>query len=121
MAGVLGSALMLLESSGVGATIDLAALPRPTQLRGAHAAGDASTQAAWLRWLCAFPSFGFVLSVRPQQVAAVQARFAQRDIVCADVGEVQAGSALVLHQAGERATLWDHAEAPFIGSTRRPA
>jgi AIR synthase-related protein len=121
MAGVLGSALMLLESSAVGATIDLAVLPRPDHLHGAHAAGDATTQAAWLRWLCAFPSFGFVLSVRPQQVPAVQARFAQRDIVCADVGEVQAGSALVLRQAGELATLWDHAEAPFIGSARRPA
>ena len=121
MAGVLGSALMLLESSGVGATLDLARLPRPPALAQAHQAADAEAQAAWLRWLCAFPSFGFVLSVRPQQVSAVQALFAQRQIACASVGEVQAGSALVLTHDGAQATLWDHAETPFIGASRRPA
>ena len=120
MAGVLGSTLMLLESSGVGATLDLGCLPRPALLGVGHAAASPSAQAAWLRWLCAFPSFGFVLSVRPQQVAAVLAQFAQHDIACADVGEVQAGSALLLTQGAQRAQLWDHAELPFIAA-RRPS
>lgn len=118
MAGVLGSALMLLEGSGVGATIDLALLPRPPALAQAHRAPDAEGQAAWLRWLCAFPSFGFVLSVRPQHASAVEALFARREIACAAVGEVQAGSALVLRQDDAQATLWDHAQTPFIGVSR---
>ncbi len=121
MAGVLGSALMLLESSGVGASMDLARLPRPAALAQAHRAGDAQAQAAWLRWLCAFPSFGFVLSVRPPHVSEVLSRFTRRDIACADVGEVQSGSVLEIVRDDERAVLWDHAGQPFIGASRRPS
>lgn len=113
MAGVLGSILMLLECSGVGATLDVERLPRPpSQPHSDTTRADA--QAEFLRWLCAFPSFGFVLSVRPQHAVEVQALFASREIACADVGEVCAGSAFHLVQGREQALLWDHAEAPFI-------
>ena len=57
MAGVVGTALMLLECSGVGAAIDLDAIPRPDGV-------------ALARWLTAFPSFGFLLSVSPDQRSA---------------------------------------------------
>jgi uncharacterized protein len=114
MAGVLGSLLMLLECSGVGAIVDLACLPRPPALAGA----DPAEQADWLRWLCAFPSYGFVLSVRPQQVDAVLARFAARGLACADVGPVQAGSTLMLKRGMAREPLWVHSERPFIGAPR---
>ncbi|MDY0748951.1 sll0787 family AIR synthase-like protein [Paucibacter sp. R3-3] len=106
MAGVLGSLLMLLECSGVGARVDLTQLPRPEG-------------AAWLRWLCAFPSYGFVLSVAPACVADVQARFAARGLACADIGGVEPGTRLRVALDGEEALLWDLAEAPFIGA--RPA
>ena len=53
-------------------------------------------------------------SVRPQHAVEVQALFASREIACADVGEVCAGSAFHLVQGREQALLWDHAEAPFI-------
>ena len=116
MAGVLGSLLMLLECSGVGATVDLLRLPRPAELAGAPGSAGPAPQADWLRWLCAFPSFGFVLAVRPEQVAAVVERFAARGLAAADVGEVQPGSALVMAQGGEQELLWDHAAQPFIGA-----
>ncbi len=45
-AGVLGSLLMLLETTGCGATIDLSALPSPVE-------------ADLARWLQVFPSYGF--------------------------------------------------------------
>jgi AIR synthase-related protein len=107
MAGVLGTLLMLLESSRVGATLDIERLPMP----GSVAAGGPE---ALLRWLCAFPSFGFVLSVRPQKVGEVLARFEARGIACAEVGEVVPGSELELQQGNERALLWDHARHAFI-------
>lgn len=109
MAGVLGSILMLLECSGVGAQVDLDRLPRPVD-----DAGPDPAHTRLLRWLCAFPSFGYVLSVRPEHVEQVTAHFAQRDIACADVGAVCAGSRMVVRLAGEEALLWDHTQSPFI-------
>ena len=47
-----------------------------------------------LRWLSSFPSFGFVLSVRPDRTASVLDRFAGRGIAVARVGTVEAGSVL---------------------------
>jgi AIR synthase-related protein len=107
MAGTLGTALMLLECSKVGARIDVDAIPRPAQI----AAGD---DAALLRWLVAFPSYGFVLSVRPQQAGAVMARFHARGLACAAIGQVQPGPQVTLHHQGSEARLWDLAEQPFI-------
>ena len=103
MAGAVGTALMLLEASKVGAHIDVQRIPIP---EGAERA----------RWLQAFPSFGFVLSVRPAHAAAVIERFAQRQIAAAAVGEVASGSQLWLREGAERVLLWDHARQPFIGA-----
>lgn len=114
MAGTLGTALMLLECSGVGAHIDVARIPRPP----AVALDD---DAALLRWLVAFPSYGFVLSVRPQALAEVLARFAARGIAAAAVGHVEPGSALTLEGGGARSLLWDHAAEPFIGAPHAAA
>jgi len=107
MAGALGTALMLLECSKVGARIDVDAIPRPDTL----APDD---KAALLRWLVSFPSYGFVLSVRPPHVDAVLARFRARKIGCAVVGEVLAQSQVTLTHRGGEALLWDIAAEPFI-------
>lgn len=112
MAGVLGTALMLLECSAVGAELSLDTLPRPAGLRDDDPAG-------WLRWLCAFPSYGFLLSVRPEHAAAVQARFAARDLACAPLGRVTAGAAVQLRWKGETAPFWDFDHRPFITAAPR--
>lgn len=101
MAGAIGTALMLLECSQVGATIDLDAIPRP--------AG-----APLLRWLGAFPSFGFILSVRPDKLGEVLTRFAARDIACQVIGEVDDSHALTLRHGAERELLWDLGRDAFI-------
>ena len=94
MGGVLGSVLMLLEASGVGAAIDPERIPRPPEVDDA-------------RWLLAFPSYGFVLAVPPAQRDQVLAAFAARDLAAAAIGTVEAGHTLSLSSNGERATLWD--------------
>jgi AIR synthase-related protein len=107
MAGALGTALMLLECSKVGARIDVDAIPRPAAL-------PPDDEAALLRWLVSFPSYGFVLSVRPQHVDAVVARFHAREIGCAVVGEVLAQPRVTLKHRGDEAQLWDIASEAFI-------
>jgi len=103
MAGAVGTALMLLEASGVGGTVDVAAVPRPDGVPLA-------------RWLQAFPSYGFVLSVRPGHARAVLECFGARGIAVAVVGQVDTGTSLWLRHGDERALLWDHAAQPFIGA-----
>lgn len=101
MAGLPGTLLMLCECSGVGARLDVAAVPQPP---GADP----------LRWLTAFPSFGYVLAVRPAHAGAVQQVFASRGIACAEIGEVQSTPQVWLAEGDAKSLLWDLADRPFI-------
>jgi uncharacterized protein len=101
MAGVCGSLLMMLETSGVGARLDLARLPAPPNVEA-------------FRWLNAFPSFGFVLSVEASAVREVCARFEAAGVACAAVGEVTSEPRLDLSYGKERANYWDLTE-PLTG------
>ncbi|MFM0193035.1 sll0787 family AIR synthase-like protein [Paraburkholderia strydomiana] len=103
MAGVLGTSLMLLECSGVGARIDLDAIPRPDGVD-------------FERWLSAFPSYGFLLSLHGEHVDEVHACFAQRGLACATIGSVDASREVVLTQQGDSALLWNFRESAFIGA-----
>ncbi|MGU3542240.1 sll0787 family AIR synthase-like protein [Methylobacterium sp. A52T] len=106
MAGVVGTALMLLECSGVGGVVDLDAIPRPDHVPLA-------------RWLTAFPSFGYLVSVRPDRTPAVTARFAERGIAAARIGGLDAGRVVrVRDGAGAEAVVWDFAAGPLIGCGR---
>lgn len=101
MAGVVGTAMMLAEASGVGMTIDLDALPKPDEV-------------SLDRWLPAFPSFGFIVTARPDKAEAVIQSFASRDVACALVGTVETGSRLDILSQGTRACVWDFTKA-FMG------
>jgi AIR synthase-related protein len=94
MAGLCGSLAMLLETSGVGATLDLERVPAPPDVDP-------------LRWLMAFPSFGFVLAVDPDAVESVCARFDAVGVVCRAVGQVQRGRQLLLQHGAEQALYLD--------------
>lgn len=103
MAGIVGTALMLLECSGVGGLIDLDAIPRPDSMPLA-------------RWLTAFPSFGYLLSVRPDRTQTVLSRFSERGIAAAPIGTIDASRvARVRDAGGEEAVVWDFLSSPLIG------
>lgn len=102
MAGIAGTLVMLCEGSGVGARLELDALPRPSEV-------------PLLRWLCTFPSFGFLLAVRPAHSERVQARFAAVGVACAAVGGFQTERKVELTSHGERALFWDLAREPLTG------
>jgi AIR synthase-related protein len=101
-AGVCGTLLMLLESSCVGAVLDLAALPAPERVDP-------------LRWLAAFPSFGFLLAVETEHAASVCARFQAHEVEAAVVGEVVAEPSLVLEHGRERVLFRELRGQPFTG------
>jgi AIR synthase-related protein len=104
MAGALGTALMLLECSGMGASIDLSRVPSPPGKDR-------------LRWLSAFPSFGFVMSVREEHAAEVERLFIERELACAVIGTVDASRKVVLHDGGDSAELWNFDNDAFIVGT----
>jgi uncharacterized protein len=103
MGGLIGTVLMLLECSGLGAVIDLSAVPRPPD-------------APLSRWLCSFPSYGFLLAVAPAHVAAVCSHFRRRDIACAEIGVCDGSGLVRFAAAGEPPALfWDLRREPLIG------
>lgn len=99
--GIVGTAIMLAESSAIGIEIDLRAIPVPTGV-------------ALDRWLATFPSFGHLLSVAPETADAVIARFAARDISAAVIGKAVAGTEVAITDGRERAVIRDHAVTPLL-------
>lgn len=102
MAGTCGSLAMLLETSGVGARLELERIPAPREVEP-------------LRWLTAFPSYGYVLAAEPSAVDSICARFDAVGVTCAAVGTVDASRRLVLEHAGESALYLDLNERPLTG------
>ncbi len=107
--GIAGTALMLAECSGVGMTLDPGAITPPD--------GDL------LRWMTAFPSFGFLLTATPANTDAVLARFHARDIAADVIGTVTNGTALTLSDGPKQHLIWDHVAHPYLGlhPTQEPA
>jgi AIR synthase-related protein len=107
-AGLAGTLLMMLEASGVGATLELERVPRPPGV-------------ALQTWLTTFPSYGFLFSVPPQGASAVQSALHSRGLTCERVGAMDASTELRLASSEGRAVLWDHARRPYTGFGRRAA
>jgi AIR synthase-related protein len=100
--GLVGTAMMLAECSRAGLRIDIARLPKPEGV-------------ALERWLQTFPSYGFLVAVRPQNVAAVVDRFGERSIAAADVGEFSADHRVVIGDGESAEEIWDFEREPLIG------
>lgn len=102
-AGILGTAMMLLETSGVGAAIDIDTIPMP----------PGCDPQRWL--LSSFPSYGFVLAVPPAQVPRVRARFHGRDLACAVIGACDDSRQLQLRAGGQPRLAWDFRSQAVTG------
>lgn len=102
-AGILGTALMLLECSGVGAVIDIDAIPRPFAI----------DHHRWL--LSTFPSYGFLLAVPKMHLRDVLGAFDARDISCAPIGHCDADRRLRLRSMNWERCAWDIVGETVIG------
>ena len=106
--GIVGTAAMLAECSGVAIAIDIRAVPRPEG-------------APLDRWLLTFPSFGYLLAVAPENVAAVTRLFSERDIAAADIGTIRTGSTISITDGAATEIIWDFSERPLLGCAAREA
>ncbi|CUH78685.1 Thiamine-monophosphate kinase [Tritonibacter multivorans] len=106
--GIVGTALMLAEASGVAIDIQLEALPRPAGV-------DIE------RWLRTFPSFGFLVSARPDHAPAICAEFAKFGIAAAACGDVRDGSTVDLQARDGRAAFWDYQRSPYLNLSAKEA
>ncbi len=101
-AGLLGTTVMLLESSNCGAQIDLNAIPKPV--------GVAMTD-----WLCAFPSFGYLLTAPAGKSEQLVQQFHQRDIHAAVIGELTDDRQLRVFQGNQQHLFYDLNQEPLTG------
>jgi uncharacterized protein len=101
-AGLVGTAAMLAECSGVAISIEVDAVPRPAAV-------------PLERWLTTFPSYGYLLTAKPAQAASVLARFAERGLAAAVIGTVSTGRDVAIVRQQRRQVIWDFTAAPLMG------
>jgi len=106
MGGLAGTLLMLCEASGCGAILDLDCVPYPSETH--------QEKIGWQKWLTSFPSFGFLLSIAPQNVDAVIELFAPHDLTCQTIGTMIAGTDVFIQQESQKELFWNLAE-PLTG------
>jgi uncharacterized protein len=101
-AGILGTISIMLENSGKGGCIDLEAIPRPREI-------------ALIDWLHCFQSYGFILSVKPENTREVQAIFSSRTISSKIIGKVLDGPIVSLKQKQASVVLFDFRRDEITG------
>lgn len=102
MAGLAGTATMLAEGSGIGASLDVGSIVPPPGV-------------ALAPWLLAFMSYGFLLAVSPENSAAVAAHFNAPGLSLVRVGAFHRERRVSLRLGGEESVLWDFLARPFAG------
>lgn len=100
MGGLIGTAVMFAEACGLRLTLDLDSIPRPAGV---------DEQA----WLTCFPSFGFLLAVKPAQQAQLAAVLAEDSALLAAAigGFTNSPAELQLRRGGDIISLWGASEA----------
>ncbi|MCW3133939.1 MAG: methanogenesis marker 2 protein [Methanophagales archaeon] len=96
--GTLGTLGMLLESSGVGAIVELDKIPRP----------DAVEQISFEHWLKMYPGTGFVLTVENEEKGAECIKiFRDAGVEASIIGEIDNSKKLKITNGAETATVFD--------------
>ncbi len=101
-AGILGTTVMLLESSQVGAKIDLTKIPKPEEI-------------PWEKWLCSFPSFGYLLTTPKNKVDDLLRVFSQRSISASQIGHITEEKKLIVKHTNSEEIFWDIEKTSFTG------
>lgn len=103
MAGLIGSVLMLLESSQKGALINIDSIPKPCEV-------------TLQDWLLAFPSYGFIFSIRPEKTEKIRQKFQTKSLICESIGKVTSDMKVAFtNMNDEKELFWDLQSTPLIG------
>ncbi|HTX44382.1 MAG TPA: methanogenesis marker 2 protein [Methanocella sp.] len=92
--GIIGTLGMLLEVSGVGADVDMAAMPKPARLEYDH-------------WLKMYPGMGFIVTCRPENTTKVLGVYRKHKLNAFKVGKIVSDPRLDIVRDNERATVFD--------------
>ncbi|MVF11522.1 sll0787 family AIR synthase-like protein [Ketobacter sp. MCCC 1A13808] len=103
-AGILGTCVMLMESAGVGMDIELEAIPKPAGV-------------AWQDWLCAFPSFGYLLTAEQKNCETLLQMFHHRDIHGAVIGSLNTSGRCCVSAGNDQGLFWDLTATALTGLT----
>lgn len=105
--GTLGTFGMLLESSGVGAIVELDKIPKP------------DAKISFEQWLKMYPGTGFVLTTENEANAAECINiFEDAGVAASVIGEVYASKKLKITNGTEKATVFDFEREMITGIKR---
>lgn len=100
--GTLGTLGMLLETSDVGATVDLEKIPRNESIE-------------WDQWLKMYPGAGFVLTSPEDKISKCIELLENVNITSAVCGEIIEENTLYLTYKGQKEVLFDFKEDSIVG------
>ncbi len=100
--GIVGTLGMLLEASGVGATIELGNIPRNPAVN-------------WEDWLKVYPGFGFVLTAKEENVEECIKLLEEVNITTQVAGKIIEQRVLNLTHEGMERTVFDFTKDMIIG------
>ncbi len=101
MGGIIGTLLMLIEASNCGVVLNLDSIIHPVSV-------NLET------WLLCFPSYGFLLSIKPKKLDMVKKKFSEKNISCYLVGKITQGSQLILESKNQSQVFWNFKTDKFI-------
>lgn len=84
MGGIIGTLLMLLNTSKKGAEIDLETITKPKEV-------------AWDKWLSSFPSYGYVFTCSSKNIENIQSLFLKYGIHCDHIGHIRSKEGLFIN------------------------
>jgi len=100
--GTIGTLGMLLESSGVGGTVELEKIPRNPSVN-------------WEDWLKLYPGAGFVLTLKSENVLETKSILEEVNITCEVVGEILTDNKLFLTDDDKTETVFDFQKDSIMG------
>ncbi len=92
--GIIGTLGMLLEVSGVGADVDMGAMPKPEELEYDH-------------WLKMYPGMGFIVTCKPENTKKVLETYRRHKLHASKIGKIVSDPRLDIVEGAERATVFD--------------
>lgn len=100
--GTIGTLGMLLESSGVGGTVELKKIPR-------------NQSVGWDDWLKLYPGAGFVLTLKAENVPETKNILEDVNITCDVVGEVLIDTKLFMTDGEDKEIVFDFQKDSIMG------
>ncbi|CAM3381586.1 sll0787 family AIR synthase-like protein [Zobellia roscoffensis] len=89
MGGIIGTICMLLNTSEVGAKINLQNITKPAEI-------------AWEKWLSSFPSYGYILTCSSENITSIQSVFSDKGVTCDCIGQITKKTELIIEYEDQK-------------------